>query len=52
MGLRLRYEIRREFAPYIGVRWEQLYGDTKNMAQAEGEDTSSTSFVIGIRAWY
>ncbi|WP_139786963.1 copper resistance protein B, partial [Klebsiella pneumoniae] len=26
LGLRLRYEIRREFAPYIGVSWNQLYG--------------------------
>lgn len=51
-GLRLRYEIKREFAPYIGVRWEQLYGDTKDIAQREGEPTSSTSFVIGVRAWY
>ncbi|HET7314992.1 copper resistance protein B [Salinisphaera sp.] len=52
MGLRLRYQIRREFAPYIGVRWEQQYGDTKDMAEAAGEPTSSTAFVIGIRAWY
>ncbi|WP_353253338.1 copper resistance protein B [Salinisphaera sp. PC39] len=51
-GLRLRYEIKREFAPYIGVRWEQLYGDTKDIAEREGEPTSSTSFVIGVRMWY
>ncbi len=52
MGIRLRYEIKREFAPYIGVRWEQTYGETKDIAQAEGEETSSTAFVVGIRAWY
>ncbi|MES1956229.1 copper resistance protein B [Salinisphaera hydrothermalis] len=52
MGLRLRYEIRREFAPYIGVRWDQKYGDTKDMLRAAGESTSSTAFVVGIRAWY
>jgi copper resistance protein B len=52
MGLRLRYEFMREFAPYIGVRWEQTYGDTKDMARAEGEATSSTAFVVGLRAWY
>lgn len=51
-GVRLRYEIKREFAPYIGVRWEQTYGETKDIAQAEGEETSSTAFVVGIRAWY
>ena len=52
MGLRLRYEIKREFAPYIGVRWEQLYGETKDIAQRAGENTSNTYFVVGIRAWY
>jgi copper resistance protein B len=52
MGLRLRYEIKREFAPYIGVRWDKKYGDTKDMARSEGGDTASTAFVVGIRAWY
>ena len=51
-GLRLRYEIRREVAPYIGVRWERLHGDTRDMARAAGDPTSTTSFVIGIRAWW
>lgn len=51
-GLRLRYEIKREFAPYVGVRREQLYGDTKDLAEREGEPTSITSFVIGLRVWY
>lgn len=51
-GLRLRYEIRRELAPYVGVRWERLYGDTRDMARAAGEDTSRTSLVIGLRAWF
>jgi len=52
MGVRLRYEIKREFAPYIGVRWEQAYGDTRDIARAEGEATSSTALVLGVRAWY
>ena len=52
MGLRLRYEIKREFAPYIGVLWERLYGETKDIARRAGENTSNTSFVVGIRAWY
>lgn len=51
-GLRLRYEIRREIAPYLGVRWERKYGDTRDMAEAAGEPTSKTSFVLGIRAWF
>lgn len=52
MGLRLRYEFVREFAPYVGVRWEQTYDETKDLAREEGESTSSTAFVIGLRAWY
>ena len=52
VGLRLRYEIRREFAPYIGVRWEQQYGDTKDLARADNQASSSIAFVLGLRAWY
>lgn len=52
LGLRLRYEIRREFAPYIGVNWTKLFGDTADFARDEGEDTSDVQFVAGIRAWF
>src|SRR5699024_11259214 len=52
IGLRLRYEIQREFAPYIGLSYEQLYGDTKDFAEAAGEKTSSTAFVVGVRVWF
>ncbi len=52
LGLRLRYEIRREFAPYIGVNWSKQFGDTADFAEAEGEDTSDTQIVAGIRAWF
>jgi copper resistance protein B len=52
LGLRLRYEVRREFAPYIGIEWEQLYGDTRDFAQDAGEPGSLTLFVIGIRGWF
>ena len=52
LGLRLRYEIQREFAPYIGVSWERKFGDTADYARAEGERAESTSFVVGLRAWY
>jgi copper resistance protein B len=52
LGLRLKYQVVREFAPYIGVRWEQKYGDTRHITHAEGEDASSTAFVVGISAWY
>jgi len=52
LGLRLRYEIRREFAPYFGINWTQKYGDTAGFARAEGEKTSDVQFVVGLRAWF
>jgi len=51
-GLRLRYEVIREFAPYIGVNWTKKLGNTADMANDEGEQTSETSVVLGVRAWY
>lgn len=52
IGLRLRYELRREFAPYIGLSWTRLYGNTADFAQEEGVAVEDTRLVIGIRAWY
>ena len=52
VGLRLRYEIRREFAPYIGVNWTKLFGNTADFAGFAGEDTSEAQLVIGLRAWF
>ncbi|MEQ9145619.1 MAG: copper resistance protein B [Parvibaculaceae bacterium] len=52
LGFRLRYEIRREIAPYIGVSWTRAVGDTADFARNEGEDVSSVSFVAGIRLWF
>lgn len=51
-GLRLRYEIVREFAPYIGVNWSQTYGNTANLARSEGESSSETKVVLGLRTWF
>ncbi len=51
-GLRLRYEFRREFAPYIGINWTKLFNGTADSAREEGEETSDTQFVAGIRAWF
>ena len=52
LGLRLRYEIVKEFAPYIGMEWAKKAGDTARFARAAGEDTDVTSFVAGIRFWF
>ena len=51
-GLRLRYEIKREFAPYVGVFWQKRYGGTAQFARERGEDTSGGSLVAGVRVWF
>jgi len=51
-GLRLRYEFRREFAPYVGISWNQKFGGTADFARAGGEPTRATRFTVGIRAWF
>jgi copper resistance protein B len=50
--LRLRYEIRREFAPYIGVSFERSLGRTAALLRAAGGDVEETAFVVGIRAFF
>jgi copper resistance protein B len=52
VGLRLRYEIVREFAPYIGVEQSWKVGRSATYARALGEDPSVTNFVVGIRSWF
>jgi len=47
--LRLRYEIRREFGPYIGVSFKRKVGQTADLARAAGEHVGSTSLVAGVR---
>jgi copper resistance protein B len=52
LGLRLRYEIRREFAPYVGVEWSGKFGSTADLAEESGESVRDTRFVAGIRFWF
>ncbi|MEN5146027.1 copper resistance protein B [Brevundimonas diminuta] len=51
-GLRLRYEIRKEFAPYLGVEWTRSLGDTADYAKARGQAPEDTRFVVGVKAWF
>lgn len=51
-GLRLRYEVRREFAPYAGFSGERLFGKTRDHSRAAGEDPSRMSWVAGVRFWF
>ena len=50
-GLRLRYEITRQIAPYIGVTYEGKYGGTADLARATGQRTDDVRLTIGIRLW-
>jgi copper resistance protein B len=51
-GLRLRYEIRREIAPYIGVTYHGKFGQTADFARAKGESVDQVRFVVGLRVWF
>lgn len=52
LGLRLRYEIRRQFAPYVGVSYQAKTGRTADFARADGKKPTATSFVTGVRIWF
>jgi copper resistance protein B len=52
VGLRLRYEIRRELAPYAGVMWRNKWQGTADLAEDAGESTSGARFVAGLRFWW
>ncbi|MFT4179024.1 MAG: copper resistance protein B [Thermomonas sp.] len=51
-GLRLRYEIRREFAPYVGYQWSRSFGGTADFARAAGEPVSDGQWIAGLRFWF
>lgn len=51
-GLRLRYEIKREIAPYIGFNWTGKFGDTADFAKTMGKDARDSQFVVGVRTWF
>ena len=52
VGVRLRYEIRREFAPYVGVVWQRAYGRTADFRRAENLSVFDRQFVAGVRSWF
>lgn len=52
LGLRLRYEFTRQFAPYVGVEMSHKFGDTADLARAAGNDDSETRYVAGLRFWF
>lgn len=52
LGARLRYQVNRKLAPYLGVHWERKLGGTADVAQAAGEKASGVSLLFGIRTWF
>jgi len=52
LGIRLGYEIKREFAPYLGINWAKKFGDTADFAEEEGESSDDVQFVAGVRFWF
>jgi len=52
IGLRLRYDIRREFAPYVGVQYRRAFGKTRDYLRDAGEDTGGFSLLAGVRMWF
>lgn len=52
LGLRLRYEVRRQFAPYIGVVWTRRFGATADFARADHRPVLDRQWVAGLRLWF
>lgn len=52
VGARLRYEFKKEFAPYFGVEWTRRFGNTRDFLEAQGRSAEDTRLVVGIRAWF
>jgi copper resistance protein B len=51
-GLRLRYEITRRFAPYVGIVREHAFGGTADLRRADGHPVAETRLVAGFRVWF
>ncbi len=52
VGARVRYEITRRFAPYVGVVRERAFGTAADLRRADGDDVDDTRVVVGVRAWF
>ena len=52
LGARLRYEIRREFAPYVGISLDRSFGETATLVRQDGGNPSQIRFLVGVRAWF
>ena len=51
-GLRMRYEVTRQFAPYIGIVHERAFGGDGDAADLDGGHADGTRWVLGLRLWF
>jgi copper resistance protein B len=51
-GLRLRYEFRRELAPYVGLTWNRQFFGTADLARDAGDAVSTARLAVGLRTWF
>ena len=51
-GLRLRYEAREWFAPYVGIEWTRSFGRTARFSREASDDVSGRAFLLGLRSWF
>lgn len=52
LGFRLRYEVKREFAPYLGISWNRQLGKTADLSRIEGGEVSTLGLVGGLKMWF
>lgn len=52
LGLQARYEITRQFAPYVDLVWERQLGETASIARAAGEEVENTTLRVGLKVWF
>ena len=51
-SLRLRYEVRREVAPYLGILWMRSFGGTRERLAAMAVPAGGWQAVVGLRLWF
>ena len=51
-GMRLRYEVHRKFAPYLGLSFDRSFGETATLVRQQGGNPSQVRLVVGLRAWF
>lgn len=52
LGMRLRYEFKREFAPYVGVNWIRNLGETEDLIRGDGGHATDLALVFGVSIWF